>query len=367
MDARAAEDKLMKRRRVDPYWVEPVRLFLSAHDVHKVNVCFRQNDVEFFVCFNTSTLKVDVEISEEEGDDVTITTEDEFVIKYCLARVQSQHISWHKHDSKAYSSFINNPPFRLVKNETGWVFVNTEVPKKYSLANRDASIRSFLKTNELDDKTIIELKLPDVSYYVCLNHDGSGIKKKSKFTRTTKYEPNVFWVMNEKGWEKSIESIPQKITFTIEKKKHDYIYHKDIVQPPVKPTFTQGNTYLLPKDVEKFVRECVCTDIVSPFTAFNGVLIDIEYKHGIDQSIIEKTYDLKPGFLPLPFDDIQRKETAKNGTRSFVISNPLTENEIQFICCMLRVGFYTFINLPVVWVVFSGPDEWEHYALRYGV
>lgn len=364
MDARAAEDEQRKRRRVDPYWVEPVRRFLAARGVTKVCVSFCQTDVSFFVSFDVDKLKVNVLIYDTEEDEITITIEDEFVIKYCLALMKSKNVRWTVDKSEVISFYIKHPPFKLVKNKTEWVFLNTEVPKKYSLVNRDASIRSFLNDHGLDNDAIIVLKLPGVSYYVYLDSTKSGIQRKSTFTPTTRFEPDVFWAMNEEGWIKSTTTYPYKIIFIVEKKDEPHpICHKSIV----KPTFTHGNTYLLPDDVEKFVRECNCNNMLYTFSAFNHVLFDVRYREEIDKSTIEKTYGLKPGSIPRQMVDIERIETAKNGSHMFILHNPLSENEIQLICHILRDGFLIDITSERMWVMFSGPGEYEHYALRYGV
>lgn len=53
--------------------------------------------------------------------------------------------------------------------------------------------------------------------------------------------------------------------------------------------------------------------------------------------------------------------------KMFVLSTPRTENQIQFLCMLIRDGLWCKITQLRVDIIFSGDDEWRHYAERWGM
>lgn len=362
MDARAAERESGKRRRVEPDWKEPVRKLLFPYDASIARIKFKDNKYNYSIQFN------------KDNDHPTLTLigvyappseilEDKKVIDYCVA-LMAESDKWKSSffEYVYYTDIIENAPFLLTKVDPIPVFYHKK-EDKYTLLNRDASIDLFLVEHDLPKSVIIVLKLPNLSYYLCKDSTQSGIKTNKMFTQTTLYEKDVFWAMNKEGWVKTMLSVPPKIIYTIE---HKIVPR--VSQPPIiKSNPGIGYTYKLPKDVEKFVRECNCNDVLYMFMAYNGTLIDVRYRNEATQrKELEMTYDLHPGFLKYPFLKIRNQAIRDHGDHVFSLSIPLTDKQIQFITDILRLGFLCRVTNTFMRVYFSGPNEWKHYAYRYG-
>lgn len=358
MDAREAE-RNSKRRRVDEYWVEPIRQFCSTHGGRYIKLEFRDKKYYYVVIFNVNSPTIILIIA---GVSDTKNLENTIVIDYCLEVIQNRDTKWNlMSNTNVLNDTITDQPFELKLIDFKAVFVQQS--QKYTLSNRNASILSFFKTHGLSRDSIIVLKLPDVSYYVYLDEKKSGIKEKHRFTPTQTIEKDVFWAMNEKGWVKTKLAYPPKIIYTVEKREFPFIS-----QPPmIKSNPGREYTYKLPDDVETFVRECNCNDVLYTFLGYNHTLTDVRFRHGAEErKEIEKKYGLHPAYLENSIENITKREEKKEGEHIFNLSNPLTDNEIRLISHILRDGFLCDINSDIITVYFSAPNEWKHYAYRYG-
>lgn len=232
--------------------------------------------------------------------------------------------------------------------------------RRTDISPRDARIISFLNQHDLPLNAIIVLQTPDASYYLLLNPAESGVKTKDKFEPTPLYEENVFAFMKKDGWEKNKLSYPPKIIYTIKKEN-------PVLTIAARDTHTKGNTYQLPHDLEKFIKNCDSFCVNRRFFAYNSILIQVLYQPGINQQEIETTYGLKQGHLTLPFREIIAKHGDDKFKNVFSLHSPLQENEINLICRILRDGWFCVLTRSNLTVTFSGKFDIQHYYERYQI